>query len=138
MRTCPHYAAAAYEAKLDDSGLGYTVYQYIGGLNLCDSERSQPTSLSCIKIIGHVISCMDQGKCPTCPTVSAGRACYSHLTRKHTLVKALIYCLCIEKHFFLHFLRCFIYQNPEGSVIFNISPCPPDFSGLLWLRREAH
>ena len=44
------------------SGLGYTVYQYIGRLNLCDYERSLPTSLSRIKIIAHVISCMDHQK----------------------------------------------------------------------------
>ena len=59
---CAHYAAAAYEAKYDDSGLGYTAYQYIDRLNLRDCERSLPTSLSRIKIIAHVISCMDHQK----------------------------------------------------------------------------
>ena len=33
-RTClPQTAAAAYEVKSDDSGLGYTAYRYIGRLN---------------------------------------------------------------------------------------------------------
>ena len=58
-RVYRHYVAAAYKAK---SGLGYTAYQYIGGLNLHDCERSLPTSLSRIKIIAHIISCMDHQK----------------------------------------------------------------------------
>ena len=33
-----HYAAAVYEVKSDDFGLGYTAYRYIGRLNLCDCE----------------------------------------------------------------------------------------------------
>ena len=49
-----HYAAAAYKAKSDDSGLGYTAYRYIGGLNLRDLR----TQLASDKIIAHVNSCI--------------------------------------------------------------------------------
>ena len=53
-----HYAAAAYKAKTDDSGVGYTAYRYIGGLNLRDLR----TQLASDKVIAHVNSCMDHQK----------------------------------------------------------------------------